>query len=345
MSSRRTLDWRAVAASLAKTVPRGALHERAIAAGAACEGPWVVAFSGGADSLALLLLLWAHFPERRRDLLALHFDHRLRGRASAGDAAFCAKVCAGLGVRYVTETWTDRPAKVSEAGARAARHAFFARALRRRRARALWLGHQQDDIAETFFMRVGRGSGTAGLAAPRPVQAMDDGRCHLRPLLTVSKAQLQAALAAAGAVWREDRSNAGDAFLRNRLRAAVLPAWREAHRDRDAFAGAALSRERLEEDDDALEAWRRELAPLAADGRLDLRPLIGRPRALWRRALQAWLLAQPAVHDLSRQGFDALLAAAESGRSTRFSLGRKGFAVIRRGGLSFERSRQARAAP
>ncbi len=345
MSSRRTLDWRAVAESLAKTVPRGRLHERAIAAGTACEGPWAVAFSGGADSLALLLLLWAHFPERRRDLLALHFDHRLRGRASAGDAAFCAKVCAGLGVRFVAETWKDRPAAINEALARTARHGFFQRAMRRRRAKVLWLGHQLDDIAETFFMRVGRGSGTGGLAAPRPVQAMESGRRHLRPLLTVSKADLQAALRAAGAIWREDRSNLGDAFLRNRLRATVLPAWRDAHRDREAFAGAALSRERLEEDDDALEAWRRELAPVAADGRLDLRALAGRPRALWRRALQAWLLVQPAAHDLSRQGFEALLAAAEAGRSTRFSLGRKGFAVIRRGWLAYEPSRQARSAP
>jgi tRNA(Ile)-lysidine synthase len=334
-----------VAEALAKTVPLEVLHPRAIAAGAACNGPWAVAFSGGADSLALLLLLWAHFPERRRSLIALHFDHRLRGRASAGDAAFCAKVCAGLGVRFVAEAWTDRPAKVSEAGAREARHAFFRGTMRRRRAQALWLGHQLDDIAETFFMRVGRGSGAGGLAAPRPVQGMEAGGCHLRPLLTVSKADLQSALRAAGAIWREDRSNAGDAFLRNRLRATVLPAWREAHRDREAFAGAALSRERLEEDDDALETWRRELAPVAADGRLDLRPLAGRPRALWRRALQVWLLAQPAAHDLSRQGFETLLAAAESGRATRFSLGRKGFAVIRRGWLAYEPSRQACAAP
>jgi len=53
------------------------------------------AVSGGADSLALLLLLWAHWPERRSRLQVLHFNHRLRGRASRTDEVFCRKVCAG----------------------------------------------------------------------------------------------------------------------------------------------------------------------------------------------------------------------------------------------------------
>jgi tRNA(Ile)-lysidine synthase len=70
---------------------------------------------------------------------------------------------------------------------------------------------------------------------------------------------------------------------------------------------------------------------------LDLRRLAGRPRAITRRALHRWLLAQPSAGGLSRQGFAALLAAAERGRPTRHSLGAKGFAVIRGGRLQFER--------
>jgi tRNA(Ile)-lysidine synthase len=339
MTSGRKRDWRAVAEAMATAIPVTRLHPRAVAAGGAEGGKWAVAFSGGADSLALLLLLWAHFPKRRRGLVALHFDHRLRGRASTADAAFCAKVCAGLGVRFESETWSNRPAKpISEAMARDARREFFDGVLKRLRARVLWLGHQQDDIAETMFMRLGRGSGTAGLSAPRPAQGLENGRIHLRPLLTLKKAELTAALRVSGAHWREDQSNGTDDFLRNRMRRAVIPAWCAAHRERDAFAGAALSRERLDEDDEALETWRQELAPVNEDGQLDLRPLAGRPRALIRRALQAWLLAQPDTGDLSRQGFDALLAAVEAGRSTRFSLGRAGFALIRRGWLRYETS-------
>jgi tRNA(Ile)-lysidine synthase len=59
---------------------------------------------------------------------------------------------------------------------------------------------------------------------------------------------------------------------------------------------------------------------------------------VWRRALHRWLLAQPHGSDLSRQGYEQLLALVERGRSTRFSLGRNGFAVIRRGWLAFEKS-------
>lgn len=301
-------------------------------------GVWSVAFSGGADSLALLLLLWAHWPERRGGLVALHFNHRMRGRESDTDEKFCRRVCAALGVRLRVGRWPGRHPGASEAEARAVRHGFFARAMKRRRCRALWLAHQQDDIAESMLMRLARGSGTGGLAAPRPVQLAGDGRAHLRPLLTLKKAGLVAALRRAGATWREDSSNAHGAHFRNRIRRDVLPAWGRAA-GRDALAGAALSRERLEEDEQALEAWVDLLAPLGRDRRLDLRALAGRPRALLRRALHRWLLAQRQPTDLSRQGFEVLLAAVERGQPTRFSLGRKGFAVIKQSKLAFQKGR------
>ena len=94
-------DWPHLADLLAARVPRDALHPAALAlawAETRTRGAWAVAFSGGADSLALLLLLWAHFPERRGKLVALHFNHRLRGRAADADEAFCRRVCAALGV-------------------------------------------------------------------------------------------------------------------------------------------------------------------------------------------------------------------------------------------------------
>ncbi len=342
--SRPQRRWQAAAGALALRLPLSRLHPRALAAGLAVRGPWAVAFSGGADSLALLLVLWAHFPERRRQLLALHFNHRLRGRAADADARFCAEVCRSLGVPLVTGRWVDPPAAPSEATAREARHAFFAQALRRRRSAALWFGHQQDDIAETLLMRLARGSGSGGLAAPRPVQPLPGHRLHLRPLLTVSKTELVAALRAESLPWREDATNAGDSYLRNRIRSDVLPAWCAANRDRDALAGAALSRERLEEDDEALEAWRRDVAPLQADGALDLRPLAGRPRGLLRRAALAWLGAHPQTGKLSRQAFDALVEVIARGQSTRFSVGRAGFAVVRRGILKFEPPRPAKPA-
>ena len=338
-------DWPAIANRLAGIVPRAALHPSVVAwAGGdstAARGAWAVAFSGGADSLALLLLLWAHWPDQRARLLALHFDHRMRGRASTADARFCARVCAALGVRFVGGKWAEAHAQASEAEARTARFAFFQRELSRRRIRALWLGHQQDDIGETLLMRLARGSGTAGLAAPRPIQFMPAGRVHLRALLTLKKTGIITALAGLGVIWREDASNATTVYQRNRLRHRVVPEWNAAAGGRDALAGAALSRELLEEDDVALEAWVDALAPLSADNkRLDVMKLRGLPRAVVRRALHRWLVAQADSGDLSRQGFNALLAAVERGAFTRFSLGRSGLAVIRKGVLALEPKRQ-----
>jgi tRNA(Ile)-lysidine synthase len=150
-----------------------------------------------------------------------------------------------------------------------------------------------------MLMRLARGSGTAGLAAPRPVGAVARGRVHLRPLLTLKKGDIVAALRAAGIRWREDGSNARGYFFRNRVRREVLPVWRAAAR-RDALAGAAHARELLEEDDAALEAWLDGLRTLRADGALALKSLAGKPRGLVRRALHRWLLAQPRASGVSR---------------------------------------------
>jgi len=279
--------------------------------------------------------LWAHWPQRRRSLVALHFDHRLRGAASRGDAKFCAAVCAGLGVRLIAGHWAKKPrGPASEAAAREARLEFFARSSARARIATLWLGHQQDDIAETLLMRLARGSGTAGLAAPRPLTEAAPRR--VRPLLTLKKAELVAALQTLKIPFRQDRSNAQGRYLRNRIRSQVLPAWQATAEGRDVLAGAALSRELLQEDDEALEKLTDAKASLAPSGRLNLGRLEGAPRAVWRRALNRWVLAQNArSHSfrLSRAGFNLLLQAAEAGRPTRISMGANTFAQISAGVL------------
>jgi tRNA(Ile)-lysidine synthase len=338
MTKRKPVDWPRVAGKIAAAVPMVRLHPGVLdwAARSNARAEWGVAFSGGADSVALLLLLWAHWPDRRAHLKILHFNHRLRGRASNADEKFCAKVCAALGVKLVRGAWARAPRAASEAESRAARMAFFAK-----HARVVWLGHQQDDIAETLFMRLARGSGSAGLAAPRPVQLLPHCRAHLRPLLTLQKREIVAALRFAGANWQDDETNSGDLFFRNRLRRTVLPAWCRAAQ-RDALAGAARSRELLEEDDMALEARVDELSALAADRSLQLGKLAGQPRAILRRALHRWLQVQPRAGELVRQGFDALLRAVERAQPTRHSLGREGFAVIRSGALRFERAERKR---
>lgn len=352
MPSRKPFDWPAVAEALAGKLDHTRLHPGAMLRARAeflretrrggKPSRWAVAFSGGADSLALLLILWAEGPGRwGRDFVVFHFNHRLRGRAALADERFCARVCKALGLTLVTGRWTEVRRGASEAEARGARLDFFHREMTRRKIRLLWLAHQQDDIAESMLMRLARGSGGGGLAAPRPAQAYGSDRWHLRPLLTVSKSDLEQALRQAGAIWCEDASNASDVYFRNRLRRRVIPAWVKAA-GRDAIAGAALSRELLDEDDAALEAWADKLTPRRSSRALSLSELAGVPRAVVRRVLQRWLRRQSVPVDISRQAFDGLLAAVLRGQPTRHSLGAKGFAVIREGGLRFERQREKR---
>jgi len=325
---------------------------------------WAVAFSGGADSVALLLLLWAHFPQKRGDLIVLHYNHRLRGAEADADEAFCRELCERLGVELAVGR---RPAELelrSEAAAREARFSFFAEEMERVGARLLWFGHQQNDVAETLLMRLVRGSGTGGLAAPRPVQtiaATNEGhreRVHLRPLLTLSRAQIEVALRECGIPWHEDATNACGEFFRNRVRCDVLPALiaaaapaaREgrdlgkgggAPEGRDALAGMALSRDLIDEDAAALDEWAASVAKtVIRDGCVDLRELAATPRAVKRRVLYRWLCEHAGAPMLSRQAFEALLAAAESGKSTRQSLGKTGFALIRKRILKFEPNTQ-----
>jgi tRNA(Ile)-lysidine synthase len=327
MAAVKRTDWKKRATELCAAVPRQSLHAECLRwSDSHLEERWVVAFSGGADSVALLLLLWGHWPQQRKNIVAVHFNHRLRGEAADLDQRFCRDVCRRLGVTFKTGRWSAAAPNSSEAEARSARHAFFAECLSAADAKALWLGHQQDDIAETMLMRLARGSGTSGLCAPRPVQSMGTERVHLRPLLNLKKQEIVKALRAAGIPWREDRSNRTGRYFRNRIRNDVLAAWKNAATDRDALAGAALARERLAEDDAALDAWIAELRPLTKRGDLSLRRLSGKPRGIYRRAIHLWLAAQGDEFKLSRQAFTALLDDLVSGRSTQHSVSSDAFA-------------------
>jgi tRNA(Ile)-lysidine synthase len=329
--------------------------------------PWCVALSGGADSVALLLALAAQRGQLRqkaegrmrngsteprctepkssdrsdrsarairnpqsaiRNFLALHFNHRLRGAAADADEVYCRELCAALGVKLVVGA-ANWPAgsEVSEAQAREARFAFFGDAMAEVGARALWLGQHRDDVVETMLLRLSRGSGSRGLAAPRPVQRMADGSVRLRPLLNMPKADLVAALRVAGIPWCEDQTNHGDAYFRNRLRRLVVPAWAEAA-PADLAEAVARSRALLEEEDDALELWADRVLPAQLDEVIPLAALREAPVAVVRRALHRWMLAVDLSEALSRSAFEELLAAVCAGREAKLSVGVAGFLIV-----------------
>lgn len=308
-----------------------------------------LACSGGADSVTLVLALWANFPERRGYWRLAHFNHQLRGRASDEDEHYVAGLAEALGETCQAERWIFSEQgghDVSEDAARKTRMEFFGRVMMAAGAKVIALGHQRDDVAETVLMRLSRGSGAGGLAAPRPVQEIKNGTIRIRPLLNLQAASIREILSKAGAHWREDASNESDVFLRNRVRHRVLPALKAAS-EADVLAGIAAAREQLEQDDAALEAWLEEILSAAskrAEG--DFSALVGRPIALARRAVFYWLLTNGLGEVLKRTAVDKVIEAVASGGRARVAAGR-GRDLAADGGkltIRFRRPRTAAAA-
>jgi tRNA(Ile)-lysidine synthase len=182
----------------------------------------VVGLSGGADSVALLDALAALAPAKGWRLVAAHLDHGLRPD-SAADVGFCRRLCRRLGVplqagRADVRARAQRERGGMEEAARRERYAFLRRVREREGAAVIAVAHTRDDQAETFLLRLLRGSGRAGLACMRP-RAGD----LFRPLLGVSRADVLAHLRERGLEWREDPTNSDPAILRNRVRMELLP--------------------------------------------------------------------------------------------------------------------------
>lgn len=177
------------------------------------------AYSGGLDSTVLLDLLARHRERLGYALAALHVHHGLSAHADDW-ARHCGRFAESLGVPLqVARVRIDRDdPSGTEAAARAARHAAFARA----GADFVVLAHHRDDQAETVLLQAMRGTGIQGLAAM--VEARPAGTTTLlRPLLDVPRTALAGYARARGLAWVEDESNALAAFDRNFLRHEVLP--------------------------------------------------------------------------------------------------------------------------
>lgn len=185
-------------------------------------GALCVAYSGGADSTALLHAL-AQLPEARaRGLRALHVDHGLHPQ-SADWAAHCRQFCVGLGLACdVAHVAVDTSrGEGLEAAARHARYAAFDAKLGA--GETLLLAHHRDDQAETVLLKLLRGAGPEGLGGMRERRPLGAGTLW-RPLLhTATRAQLRAYVAAHTLPCIEDPSNADTRLARNHLRAEILP--------------------------------------------------------------------------------------------------------------------------
>ncbi len=277
------------------------------------HGPVAVAVSGGADSVYLLCALWADEALRPR-LRVLHFDHRVRGEASAEDARFVAALCAALGVPCQCGSREGQGA-ATEAGLRADRNAFFARRREPLGYELLCTAHHLDDVVESALLRLARGAGLAGLAAPRILQDFRDGHRRWRPLIQagIDKRAVLAGLRVAGIPWREDATNLLPVAARNRIRAWLAAGGAEAL-GQDYAEGFARSARILGETQVALAQWAHELGcVIASDGSMPVAALQGRPSALIQECLRAFLHAQD-IADPSEASLASLVAAISAGR-------------------------------
>lgn len=250
--------------------------------------PWVVLCSGGADSLALLLWLWATFPDQRRDLRVVHVNHGTRGAESDADAAFVAETSARLGLEARVLMVSCGDASPSEATLRGLREAALAGELDRAGAAAVFTGHQADDVAENLLFRIARGSGLGGLSGLRPVQLRPGQPPRVRPLLERSREEIRAQLGRLGVSWQEDSSNRSPDFTRNRLRDQVLPAWRAAIAPRELPVGVLRSHRHLREAEEALASWADAVLARVEGGVLPLALWRDLPRAVQRRVVAGW---------------------------------------------------------
>lgn len=226
-----------------------------------------VALSGGPDSLALLFLAarWAKRKPRMR-LLAFTVDHGLRPE-SAREARLAARMAKSLGVEHRILVWEgEKPSSGIQATARAARYRLLAEAARAEGVEDILVAHHQDDQAETFLLRLARGSGVDGLAAMAPLREMPGapGIRLLRPLLGFSRARLAATLEKAGLEAIQDPSNENTRFDRVKARRmlkelAALGLGPE--RLADTAANMARVRAALEAETHALLATHARLAP------------------------------------------------------------------------------------
>lgn len=180
----------------------------------------LVALSGGPDSSLLLHLLQKDARSRDLKIFAAHVNYRLRAKDSDADESFCRDLCRKLGVKLFVKrlrAGTMKKANLQER-ARDIRYAFFDDICKKHEIDFIATGHNRDDNVETFLMNLGRGAGTFGLGGIS-VRAGN----IIRPLLNLSRADIEKYLKAHKIKYCVDRTNLEANYTRNKIRMQLLP--------------------------------------------------------------------------------------------------------------------------
>ncbi len=284
--------------------------------------PLAVAFSGGADSTALLLACAEKWPGQ---VSAIHIHHGLQAAADAFEQ-HCRDVCSRLGVplRVCHVDARPAPGQSPEEAARRARYEAFRdislENTTQSAIRSIAIAQQADDQVETLLLALSRGAGLAGLSA-MPARWARDGIRYDRPLLDVPGGELRRWLRERGESWIEDPTNADEQFTRNRIRARLLPALAETFPQfRDTFARSAAH---------AAEAQRllnevavEDLAQLGQPPQIALLQRLSRPRQAnvlrhWLRSVHGTMASTAQLQEL----LDQVAACTTRGHRIRLKVG------------------------
>ncbi|HWE05976.1 MAG TPA: tRNA lysidine(34) synthetase TilS [Rhizomicrobium sp.] len=282
--------------------------------------PAAAAVSGGGDSLALLLLLeeWARGGSRPAPIVLI-VDHRLKPH-SGRDALKVASGAVARGLEAHVLSWRGRkPAANIESSAREARYRLMGDWCQANGIACLFVAHSINDQAETFVLRLSRGSGVDGLAAmapvsPFPLPGFEELRVA-RPLLGESRSRLRAFLKLRGETWLEDEMNSDPRFARARLRAA-WPALEQLGLSATRVAAAArhLARARTALDLDAEELLARASRKMGEYVLADAVRLGGAAEEIGLRSLARLLMQVSGRHQRPRfESLESLFAAIRSG--------------------------------
>jgi len=274
----------------------------------------LVAFAGGADSLALLVLLCALRETLGLGLAAAHLDHALR-EESAEDARAAAAFCETLGIPFfcrredVRKLAEEQGRGLEDAG-RHARYAFLEQC--RQDCGASWIvtAHHVGDLEEDILLRLVRGAAWPALGGMRAVLPE---RCVLRPLLMMEKRDLESLLERVGAVWREDASNESREWRRNRMRHDVLPLL---HAENPSFSETARRLWRNAREDEVF--WKERLEGViepCEDGLFLSRKAL---KALGRAGMLRAVAAAVKQMDCGQTRADILEAMLEAWEQSRF---------------------------
>lgn len=241
------------------TLPSGFVSPWALA-GVPENVPVLVGFSGGADSMALLHMLYGICHKNGAPLYAVHVNHQIRGAEADRDEEFCLLTADSLGIplfvchRNVPEL-ARKKGVGTEVAAREARYACFEALMAEKKIPLLAVAHHADDNLETMLFHMSRGSGLTGISGIPPSRPLKNGTLT-RPLLRVPAEDIRSYCQAHGLAFVTDSTNSDTGYARNRLRAGAVPVLCAVNAG--AVRNSARTAELLRRDDDCLSGIARQ---------------------------------------------------------------------------------------